>query len=1306
MKNMFPFRFMQIACRSLARILGQALVVCAIGIFGTPAMASVTVDQQPLTIQQELPPNIMLMLDDSGSMNWDFMPDAQYLSGHFWAYDENSTADYYVYADALRYSANNGVYFNPDFVYTVPSKADGTSYATPAGLASAYLDPFSDTTSTVDVTQYSSPLLCDYRGYDSNQSSNAADPCPNSLFYAFPYFTAFASANVASPTTCDRGTLQNGFCLSQSYKARNPNCQSGYSYNVATRYCEKNTTTVSYTYLFTYTTKLADGTYQRKYVGKSSTDCQSAPTGSTCVYDVTTKKNVAIWFSYYRTRLLMAKSGVMSAFADVDSSFRVGFGSINGNNDTNLPTASDTYGGRKLAQVKPFGATHKAELWSWLAGSTAVNGTPLRKSLAAVGEYYKDSQPWETMTSDNLASSYDNVELACRQAYTILTTDGFWNGGYTSDSTLNASDTAGPTVSGPNGTSFTYNPYAPYSGGEAVDKDGNQIPSLADVSTYYWKNDLRSTTANEVPTNDDDDAFWQHMVTFTMGLGVTPSGITPGTATTDNILGWAQNKDAPSNFAWPTPQADSLNNIADLAHAAINGHGNFYSASDPGAFASGLKDALKRAGSRVGTGASLAANSTQLKTGTMAYQANYFTGSWKGELKALPLDANSGAISNVPDWYASKELPAAAKRNIYTSTVATPTTAYVSFKNAATAPPSLSTGELSALGSGAAAQMLMVNYLRGDSTNEENNGGSFRDRETPLGDIVNSQPVFVGAPDANEFYGETFTGVTTYDGYASGTTDSNGVFTASAAASRTELIYVAANDGMLHAVDADSGKELYAYLPGAVIKANIAKLADPDYGTITVPHQFYNDGELTVADVYMGSAWKTVLVGTTGRGPAKAVYALDITSPGTDGSGIKFLWERSAGAPATDGNSKYIGEMTGKPVIAQVADGDWAVLVGNGYNSSMGTSALLQFKLTDGTLSVHPTTDSTTDNGLAAPVTWMGDSSNGISTAAYAGDLHGQVWSFQLYGTTSSSGSGNGGGGNGGGGNSTSGSTPTSTGVLLFTAKDGAGSTAKVEPITAGMLVGKKPNTNELWVFFGTGRYLSSADLGNTGLQSWYGLIVDDPDDSQLVSNLSKGRSALVQRSIIAETAGSAADLSATPPVAAILPARVVSAAGTNNDGSSDMTDKSGWYIDLQTPVTDDNGKVTSYTSQGERMVLPNQFQGTLLLGTTRIPVATDACNPSGTGWEMAIDPFTGANPSDAFFDLNGDGVIDSSDKVKIGGTEYPAAGIGFSSLPNSPIFVGGNMLMSFDNGTTSSLKTAGTTGQAQRVSWRELINQ
>ena len=1232
-----------LASAASSAVMTALVATAATSTTSVPASSStVGVDQQPLTLQPAIPPDIVLMFDNSGSMRQSIMPDKHYLS------DETLTGE--------RNYAVNGIYYNPATTYSRPPKADGTLFPNNdvSNFPEAYSNPISgDTTTTTDVTQAS--------GYDN---------LPGGTDSTFNFYNK----------------LQYG-CDSSGN-----NCSTFYAF----AYVGSDGTTH-------YIASDCHGV-ANCVAASSTTDTSATPSG------VAAGQNVMNWYSYYSTRIKMAQSGLMSAFSTVDKSFRIGFGSINDGNDSDPPAPIITKNSRTIAEVQPLGdgstGTQKAKLWTWIAGLKANGATPLRKSLDAVGQYYQDSsgQAWATMSSDpTYGTPSASTEIACRQAYTILTTDGFWQSNYSSTTTAKASDTSGPTVTGPNGQSYTYPAAAPYSGG---DTDG-EGPSLADVAMYYWKNDLRSTTPNEVPPGNDDPAFWQHMVTFTLGMGFAPvdnhgteNDLTDDTPIAiDQIFKWANGGTAIDGFSWPTPSAKnngSINNIADLAHAGVNGHGGFYSATSPQAFASGIADALKRAAERVGTGASLASNSTQLTTGTVVYQANYFTAKWKGDLKALSVNAATGAINSTPTWTASGALPAAASRNIQTYNPSTGT--FVAFKNGSTAPPSLSTAQLKALDpSGAndsATEMDIVNYLRGDASKEQSKGGNYRNRDTALGDIVDSQPVYSGAPNPNEFVNQSFTGYSAttsascstatsspfYD-WAVSSTACDGTVTASAASKRTPLVFVSANDGMLHAFNASTGAEVFAYLPGAVINQTnpLANLSNPAYGNGGPSHQFYNDGEVTIADAFVklpsdtAAAWHTILVGTTGRGLAKAVYALDIT----DSANIKPLWERSAGDGLT--NSDYIGQMVGKPVIAQVADANWAVLIGNGYNSKNGVSALLQFDLASGTLSVHKTTDITTGNGLAAPVAWMDTPSTGVSDVAYAGDLHGQVWSFPLS-TIKTTGSGN-------NQTTTITSTPTSAGKLLFTAKDASGN---VQPITSGMAAGKNPSDSSVWLFFGTGKYLSSTDLSDTSVQSWYGIIVQSATSS-LVSNLSNGRSALVTRKIIAETAGSP---NANPPT---LPARAVTAA----PATSDMSGKSGWVTDLESPLG-----TSPPTAQGERMVVPNQLQGNLLIGTTRIPEVTDICNPSGRGWIMAVDPFTGTNPASNFFDDNGDGLVNGSDMITLSdGTKVAAAGVGFSSLPNAPIFVGGIMEVSFDNGTTASLKTSGSGGTMQRVSWREMVN-
>jgi len=1015
----------------------------------------------------------------------------------------------------------------------------------------------------------------------------------------------------------------------------------------------------------------------------------------------------------------------MSAFATVNPSYRIGFGSIDGNNDTALSNTTGTT--PNIQQVAPFdtncaanpttcsvghSGTTRAAFWSWVAGESASGGTPLRTALDQVGQYYQTSQPWTTMSTDpGYGSANAPSNITCRQAYTILTTDGFWNERTAPSTPAGASNVAGPTITAPDTTTLAYSAVDPFKGGGV-----SGGTSLADVATYYWDHDLQPTLTNNVPTSSADPAFWQHMATFTIGLGFTPTGISPTGTRISQISTWANGGgSAISGFSWPTPASNSIYNIADLAHAGINGHGGFFSARDPATFTRGLKTALARAASRVGTGASLAANSTQLQTGTAVYQANYYTGAWKGDLKALPVDPTSGKVSKTPTWSAEQKLQRSGtttssgiltfpSRNIWSYNTSTKT--FVAFKNTAdgsgnlTVPPSLSSAQLAALGASAGTQASIVNYLRGDNTLEQKNtGGIYRSRDWALGDIVNSQPVYEGAPNVNEFVNQSFAGytydpnnsaatTTPFTAWAVGTTDSSGTTTASAASQRTALVWVASNDGMLHGFNASTGNEVYAYLPGALmvnstdpvtsLSEPLANLADPAYGD-TTPHQYYNDGELTIADAYVQLAndtaaqWHSILVGTSGRGPARTVYALDVT----DTSNITPLWERYAGDSSS--NSGYIGEMVGKPVIAQTGDFGqapaWSVLIGNGYNSSQSTAALLQFNLADGTLYVH-TAGSTTSNGLAAPVAWMDTPTSGMSDYAYAGDLFGNIWSFQLVTVTTSNSHGT----------TTTTNTPntTSAGAKLFTATNSSGT---AQPITGGTWAGLNPKDRSVWVFFGTGKYLTASDVTDTSVQTWYGIEAQSTAGSGPLSAYNRQSSSMVSRSIIAETA----------PTGTALGTRAL----TIKPATDDMSGKQGWFIDLVSPSS--SGAV----QQGERMVTPDQFQGNLLLGTTRIPRPTgdvvDPCNPAGSGWIMVADPFTGTNPQTNFFDVNGDGSVNSSDTITVNGKQVPVAGVGFLSLPNAPIFVGVDMLVSFDNGNTANLKTSASSGSYGRVSWPEI---
>lgn len=670
----------------------------------------------------------------------------------------------------------------------------------------------------------------------------------------------------------------------------------------------------------------------------------------------------------------------------------------------------------------------------------------------------------------------------------------------------------------------------------------------------------------------------QYWLTGKYGGFRAPTGYDPSSITPLPVASWRSTTDLVNgNAAYPRPD-------------------NYYVAAD----AQKMIDSLTLAFENIlkemqGSGSSFASNTTKLEVGARTFQAQFFSGEWGGELNAYAANPGTGALTL--EWSASNLMPAwgpsnatAGARKIYFRTGTNTRSNFQWGANFSGTPLS-----------GATEQQ--INYLRGDRSLE---GPTFRTRRSMLGDIVNSQPVYVGTPNSRLYLGQTFTGASAYPAFVA----------ANASATRTPVVYVGANDGMLHAFNAVTGVELFAFVP----RRSMSALIGPgSYSALDYQHKFSVDGELTAADAYVGGAWRTVLVGTLGRG-GKSVFALDVTNP----SNPSILWE------VDTSTIPQLGNTLGKPIIAQVANGDWRVLLGNGPNSTSQQAQLITIRLDDGNATVV-NTGAGGDNGMSGVNAWASTSSGFVDTV-YAGDLNGNMWKI---------------------GNPTGAATVQN----LFA----AGTT---QPISAAPLVARNPNTTETWVFFGTGRYLNSVDVANKDIQTWYGLI----DKGTLPIT----RARLNPISILSEGQVSGRDVRAIESYTA--------------------TGQNGWYMDLVSPGA--GGQ------RGERMVVPNFFQGLTLIGTTRIPDSDDVCSPSGKGFTMAIDPFTGGRLPSSFFDVNGDGSFDAGDTL--GG--IPVSGIGYDSSPNNPIFIGNTMYTSLDDGSSSVTQTNATSGNLRRVLWRELI--
>jgi len=128
---------------------------------------------------------------------------------------------------------------------------------------------------------------------------------------------------------------------------------------------------------------------------------------------------------------------------------------------------------------------------------------------------------------------------------------------------------------------------------------------------------------------------------------------------------------------------------------------------------------------------------------------------------------------------------------------------------------------------------------------------------------------------------------------------------------------------MLHAIDAATGAELFAYIPTAVFK-RLNAIPDRNFS-----YQPTVDGSAVVRKI--GN--KKILVGTL-RGGGQSIFALDVTNPGSF-SANDILWEYSDNNDILwEYSDNDLGYTFSKPTIAQMGNGQWAVFIGNGYNNT------------------------------------------------------------------------------------------------------------------------------------------------------------------------------------------------------------------------------------------------------------------------------------------------------------------------------------------------------------------------------------
>jgi type IV pilus assembly protein PilY1 len=1008
--------------------------------------------QIPLFLTQQARPNILYILDDSGSMQFELMPSEIIGGSSRYIFPRTNgvhgSSDYSNYVPTVDsnnpYNARsrspqvNTVYYNPSTTYEPWIKADGSSYpnanilcAPHAPLKSFTLQTLTNCRNlTINNSNFNgnSWVSCDKSGSCSRTSSTKT-------FWPATYFWYKGSGDMWQWANYEKVEIRPGL----------------------------------------------------DYVGhgrESRDDCLNANTGS-CTY-LEEIQNFANWYTYYRSRVGTARAGSGFAFAEQGKNIRMGFGSLN-SSKRNLDGVETTVIRRG---VRTFEGVDRDDFFDELYGLTIpAKGTPLRKSLDAAGEYYQrrdNKGPWGgTPGTDD-----GKEQTACRRNYTVMVTDGYWSGGKVGgDPGDNNDGEDNPSHSSPVGMSYTYKATPPFS--------DSRDDTLADVAMYYWKNDLRSDLENVVSVNKRNPAFWQHMVTFGVGLGVT------GTINPDSAFSAIETG---ATINWPDPESAQAHKIDDLLHASVNSRGGFFSAANPEDFATELSDALQAIVNEGKSSASaVAANSTRLDSGSLVYQASFNSLEWSGRLLAYELN-DDGSIGDVK-WDSTRDsFPAESSRNLFTSVgglgdIITTATSFT-----LTNWLSLDLAQRTLLNNGA-SELLgkgLLSWVRGDRSGE---GTAFRRRSGVLGDIINSDPAFVGNEDDYGFQVLSGSEGDRYQDFMK------------AKKSWPSILLVGANDGMLHGFDAQTGKEYFGYIPVAVYP-NLPNLASVDY-----QHQYYVDGSPRVSDAYLNGAWKTVAVASTGAG-GRSVFAIDVSNPSTI-TAQNFLWEFSTAADA----DHKLGVAMSEPTVARVdADNKWIAVFGNGYESGDTVKLMIVDLETGELIRAIDTEVSGVNNGLATPVPVDVDSDR-ITDFVYAGDLQGNLWKFDVRGSDAADWhvaykSGN---------------SP----APLFVAVDDGG---ERQPITMRPTVGNHDDGG-YYVYFGTGQFFKTNDsvVGpSPQVQEFYGIH----DDGKVIN-----RGDLLAQDVIYEEIGTLKEGGNTK-----FQVRLVTANG------ADSVPAAGWRLPLQPP--------------------------------------------------------------------------------------------------------------------------------------------
>ncbi|WP_228893122.1 PilC/PilY family type IV pilus protein [Pseudoduganella aquatica] len=1014
---------------------------------------------------------------------------------------------------------------------------------------------------------------------------------------------AYAAGNSVTPT-CAAQSGNNKICLVHTTLNNNGNTPSGgtvsgltFSYTAGAGYVAASSAVNEA--IPTTTAAISSGSEPPStFVRVNLTSGQTYPKGpdridclgaSSCTY-AEEMTNFANWYTYYKSRLQMMKTSVGIAFAALNSNYRAGF----------VRLSQAAAGGAIDMKPTDFVGTARTTWYSTLYNTTTSGSTPIRAAMDNVGRMYANLSPYEYSAGNEV------VQFPCQPNFLILTTDGYWNGSSTAN-VVNNDNVENPSR------------FCTQARG-CVDTRSQSQPSISDVALHWYNGGSSDGTVSLRPSLEPDmtkpgqvpaaggENTHLHMNTYTLGLGMDgvmtyePNYDTapkPGGDFYNLITGAASGCPWNANgaYVWPDPQTSSTastvqERVDDLWHAAIAGHGKYFSANEPKEVVEGLASALANMQVTVGAAAAAATSTPNISLqDNDIFSDTFTTVKWYGELSDKKIDPATGIVGTTPVWTTSDTVgPQAVAGTGGTPATSGGRTIYMLdpggatsltefryanmggsalmqgwFSNKCTALSQctlLSTTDRAIVNSGA----NMVNWLRGEQTyaNDEIFRAYSLTATTPagqsgpvpivLGDIASSKPAYLREP--RKGYPSA-----TYQAYRTKWT-----------ADRVPTVFTAANDGMLHAFRASDGHELWAYVPRITMKKLYA-LASTTYGT---NHQFSTDGSPEVADVEVGGTWKTVLVaGLNGGG--RGYYALDVTDP----TAPKALWETCADAAVCAHADADLGLTFGNPQFGTWR-GQWVVFVTSGYNNVPGTDGvaggtgrgfLFIIDVATGAILQKIDTGSgstTTPSGLAKITAITNNpATDPAVTYVYGGDNDGNLWRFDAAAATVRQ--------------------MATTGALqpITTRPDITLCAAQQTNATTGEIT----NIAQRVVLFGTGRLLDVPDTVNVDLQSLY--VVKDADTCSTTPCIAARGTGMVKQTLALQ--GSSSNTNTY----------------TITSNPVNLVTQDGWYFDWS-------------LNKGERMNLDPKVVSGVANVVTNLPTSSSSCSVGGTSNAYALNVCNG----------------------------------------------------------------------------------